>query len=958
METTFSLGRAGYRSRVAFILALVMATLFILAGTPVVLAATPMCNGLEATLYVDENNMLAENGVILGAYNGTITGNNSGSEVIVTTIGTDIVDAQNGNNTICSLGGDDRIIGGNSTDWIDAGDGNNFVDAKNGVNTIIAGNGNNEIFGGSDGDDITTSDGNDIIDAGNGNNTVNAGNGTNIVTTGNQASTIITGSGNDKITGGNGKNRIESGAGDDFIVTTSNLADYIDGGPGHDFCDAEEGENTIINCEAADGNQDNGPIKGILIVKDTQPDSSQSFNFTANGLTPSSFSLVDIGGINYKSFLDIPAGSYTVTEAQISGFNITSIVCNDPDNGTTINLETATAIIDFDANEAIVCVFTNSQIGGGGQDDDSDGIANQLDNCPLTANPDQLNTDGDSQGNACDTDDDNDTILDTADNCPINANADQADNDGDGIGNVCDDTPNPPSTDDTDGDGINNNLDNCPSIANADQLNTDGDALGNACDPDDDNDTIADGATDPDGGGSIVAGPDNCPINANTDQADTDGDGIGNACDPDDDNDGASDSQEITQGTDPLDADSDNDGISDGSQDPDGAGSIVAGPDNCPLIANTDQLDSDNDGQGNACDSTPNTPNETQGKITVTKIVINNNGGIKSVADFALFVNATPVASGIQNNFTPGTYIISETQQPGYSTAFSGDCSSGGVVVLDAGSVRSCTITNYDVAQTSSGSSGGGGGGGGGSGGFSSTSSTPLIIIDSSIKASNVTDTSMTLSWDTNLPSSSYVIYAAPGQAHSLDLTDNQGVPPKLGYANATPEFDIAHPVTSHAVTMSGLTANTTYIFRLVSRGSLAYSNEYQITPGAPVLPVATPPAPPSNPIPEDNTYIPTYVPPTSTDTNNYTGTGSEEGAPQETEEPVVEEDQITAENELISELPINQPAAVGEAGGFARFWDWVVENWILFLLLLLTIIIAYWYYRRRKKEQTAIPPQ
>jgi Ca2+-binding RTX toxin-like protein len=126
--------------------ALAAATLFIFLGAPVVLAAAPMCNGLEATMYVNEDNMIVEDGVIIGAYNGTITGNNSGNDVIVGTTGSDIINAQNGSNTICSLNGDDTITGGNSTDWIDAGEGANFVNAKNGVNTIVTSNGNNEII--------------------------------------------------------------------------------------------------------------------------------------------------------------------------------------------------------------------------------------------------------------------------------------------------------------------------------------------------------------------------------------------------------------------------------------------------------------------------------------------------------------------------------------------------------------------------------------------------------------------------------------------------------------------------------------------------------------------------------------------------------------------------------------------------------------------------------------------
>jgi hypothetical protein len=47
-----------------------------------------------------------------------------------------------------------------------------------------------------------------------------------------------------------------------------------------------------------------------------------------------------------------------------------------------------------------------------GTDTDADGLANTADNCPTVANPDQLNTDGDTLGDACDADDDNDGFSD------------------------------------------------------------------------------------------------------------------------------------------------------------------------------------------------------------------------------------------------------------------------------------------------------------------------------------------------------------------------------------------------------------------------------------------------------------------------------------------------------------------------------------------------------------------
>lgn len=79
-------------------------------------------------------------------------------------------------------------------------------------------------------------------------------------------------------------------------------------------------------------------------------------------------------------------------------------------------------------------------------DGDGDGVADSTDNCAAVANADQLNTDGDTEGDACDPDDDNDTVADSADNCPRTANAAQADADGDGVGDICDPTPDGPAS--------------------------------------------------------------------------------------------------------------------------------------------------------------------------------------------------------------------------------------------------------------------------------------------------------------------------------------------------------------------------------------------------------------------------------------------------------------------------------------------------------------------------------
>ena len=170
---------------------------------------------------------------------------------------------------------------------------------------------------------------------------------------------------------------------------------------------------------------------------------------------------------------------------------------------------------------------------------------------------------------------------------------------------------------DGDEDGIPDGEDNCVGVRNNDQLNTDGDNEGDVCDmrmmimmvfwmrdeavgcalvSDCDDDGVADGE-------------DNCVLVRNNDQLNTDRDNEGDACDADNDNDGVADADEAAARC-ILDPDCDDDGVADGDEaaarcilDPDCDDDGVADEeDNCVLVRNNDQLNTDGDNEGDACD--------------------------------------------------------------------------------------------------------------------------------------------------------------------------------------------------------------------------------------------------------------------------------------------------------------------------------------------------------------------
>ena len=315
---------------------------------------------------------------------------------------------------------------------------------------------------------------------------------------------------------------------------------------------------------------DSGDTHTYTLVSGTGDTDNTSFTISgANLLTNTA---LDYETKNSYSILVQTSDSASATYTKTFTISITDVDEDSDGDGITNNLDNCPSTANSDQ-----------------LDTDGDGVGNVCDNAPTVANANQLDTDGDGEGDVIDTDDDGDGVPDTNDAFPLDP-TESTDTDGDGVGDSADP--------DLDNDGVLDTVDNCLYTPNTDQLDTDSDGIGNVCDSDDDGDGFSDVV-------EITCGSD--PLLASSKPLDTDNDGIANCIDTDDDNDGYLDTDETTCGSDPLDAtskpiDTDNDGIANCIDTDDDNDSYLDENDAFPLDA-TEWLDTDADGTGNNADT-------------------------------------------------------------------------------------------------------------------------------------------------------------------------------------------------------------------------------------------------------------------------------------------------------------------------------------------------------------------
>ena len=175
----------------------------------------------------------------------------------------DLIEGDNGDNTLNGGAADDTVVAGRGDDSINAGAGNDDVRGDGGNDTILGGDGNDTLRGGrevdiidggadndvirgqSSGDTLTGGDGDDNIKGGGGNDYIDGEAGNDFLKGGSRVDTVMGGDGNDILAGNSFNDTLDGGAGDDRLRAGGD-DDRLIGGEGNDFLKSGSGMDTFV----------------------------------------------------------------------------------------------------------------------------------------------------------------------------------------------------------------------------------------------------------------------------------------------------------------------------------------------------------------------------------------------------------------------------------------------------------------------------------------------------------------------------------------------------------------------------------------------------------------------------------------------------------------------------------------------------------------------------------------
>lgn len=106
----------------------------------------------------------------------------------------------------------------------------------------------------------------------------------------------------------------------------------------------------------------NRQLGTIIIHKVTEPSGGEGFGFTHNiGDAGTAFTLNDADN---QTFMNVPAGSYTVTEDNPAPtYSLSNLVCTEGSQNSSVDVNNRRVNIELDPGETVECTFTNSEKG-------------------------------------------------------------------------------------------------------------------------------------------------------------------------------------------------------------------------------------------------------------------------------------------------------------------------------------------------------------------------------------------------------------------------------------------------------------------------------------------------------------------------------------------------------------------------------------------------------------------